>query len=80
MSREVGQLQKSRFAEKSGVRLLVFGFLVPLHAMAGVSGVSMSVRQTSIPGAVAEVTHSAWTLQLVGATGEVCTLSWRTFG
>src|SRR5271169_2349498 len=24
-------------------------------------------------------THSAWTLELVGATGKVCTVSWRTF-
>ena len=64
---------------KSGVRSLVFGFLVPLHAMAEVGGVSISVRQTPIPGDVVDETHSAWTLQLVGATGKVCTVSWRTF-
>ncbi len=64
---------------KAGVRSLVFGFLVPLHAMAEVGGVSISVRQTSIPGDVVDETHSAWTLQLVGATGKVCTVSWRTF-
>jgi hypothetical protein len=64
---------------KAGVRSLVFGFLVPLHAMAEVGGVSISVRQTSIPGDVVDETHSAWTLQLVGATGNACTLSWRTF-
>jgi hypothetical protein len=64
---------------KAGVRSLVFGLLVPLHAMAEVGGVSISVRQTSIPGDVVDETHSAWTLQLVGATGKVCTVSWRTF-
>jgi hypothetical protein len=64
---------------KAGVRSLVFGFLVPLHAMAEVGGVSVSVRQTSIPGDVVDETHSAWTLELVGATGKVCTVSWRTF-
>src|ERR1700758_504228 len=37
---------------KAGVRSLVFGFLVPLHAMAEVGGVSISVRQTPIPGDV----------------------------
>ena len=31
---------------KSGVRSLIFGFLVPLHAMAEVGGVSISARQT----------------------------------
>jgi len=64
---------------KAGVRSLVFGFLVPLHAMAEVGGVSVSVRQTSIPADVVDETHSAWTLALVGATGKVCTVSWRTF-
>jgi hypothetical protein len=64
---------------KPGVRSLIFGFLVPLHAMAEVGGVSISVRQTPIPGDVVDETHSAWTLELVGATGKVCTLSWRTF-
>ena len=64
---------------KAGVRSLVFGFLVPLHAMAEVGDVSISVRQTSIPGDVVDETHSAWTLELVGATGKVCTVRWRTF-
>jgi hypothetical protein len=64
---------------KAGVRSLVFGFLVPLHAMAEVGGVSISVRQTSIPGDVVDETHSAWTLELAGATGKVSTVSWRTF-
>ena len=64
---------------KPGVRTLVSGFLVPLHAMAEVGGVSISVRQTSMPGDVVDETHSAWTLELVGATGKVCTVTWRTF-
>jgi len=64
---------------KAGVRSLLSSFLVPLHAMAEVGGVSMSVRQTPIPGDVVDETHSAWTLELVGATGKVCTVSWRTF-
>ena len=64
---------------KSGVRSLIFGFLAPLHAMAEVGGVSISVRQTPIPGDVVDETHSAWTLELVGATGKVCTVNWRTF-
>jgi hypothetical protein len=64
---------------KAGVRSLIFGFLVPLHAMAEVGGVSISVRQTPILGDVVDETHSAWTLELVGATGRVCTVNWRTF-
>jgi hypothetical protein len=64
---------------KAGLRSVVFGFLVPLHVMAEVGGVSIAVRQTSIPGDGADETHSAWTLELVGATGRVCTVNWRTF-
>jgi hypothetical protein len=64
---------------KAGVRALVFGFLVPLHAMAEVGGVSISVRQTPIPGDVVDETYSAWILELVAATGKACTVSWRTF-
>jgi hypothetical protein len=64
---------------KARVRSLVFSFLEPLHAMAEVGGVSISVRQTLIPGDVVDETHSAWTLELVGATGKVCAPSWRTF-
>jgi hypothetical protein len=64
---------------KPGLRSLIFGFLVPLHAMSEVGGVSIAVRQRPIPGDVVDETHSAWTLELVGATGKVCTVSWRTF-
>jgi hypothetical protein len=64
---------------KAGLRSLVFGFFVPLHAMTEVGGVSISVRQPPIPGDVVDETHSAWTLELVGTTGKVCTVSWRTF-
>jgi len=39
---------------KARMRSLVFSFLVPLHAMAEVGGVSISVRQTPIPGDVVD--------------------------
>jgi hypothetical protein len=64
---------------KAGVRSLVFSFLVPLHAMAELGGVSISVRETAIPGDVVDETHSAWTLELVALSGKICTVNWRTF-
>jgi hypothetical protein len=64
---------------KAGVHSLLFSFLVPLHAMAEACGVSISIRETEIPGDVIDETHSAWSLELVGASGRICTLSWRTF-
>ena len=45
--------------------------------MAEVGGVSISIRQTAIPGDVTDETHSAWTLKLVGVSGKICTVSWR---
>src|SRR5258705_13484727 len=47
---------------KDRVRSLLATFLVPLHVMAEVGGLSISIRQTAIPGDVAGETHSAWTL------------------
>jgi hypothetical protein len=65
---------------KEKVRTLLFNFLVPLHVMAEIGGLLISIRQTAIPGDVAaDETHSEWTLELVGVSGRSCTLSWRAF-
>ena len=64
---------------KERVRSLVLNFLVPLHVMAEVGGLSISIRESPIPGDAANETHSIWTLELVGLSGKTCTLSWRTF-
>src|SRR5215467_167219 len=63
---------------KARVSLLLYDFLIPLHIMAEIGGVSISIRQITMPGDVAGETHSAWTLDLVGASGKSCTLRWRT--
>jgi hypothetical protein len=62
---------------KERVRSLLFGFLVPLHAMAEAGGVSISIRHTAIPGDAIDETHSAWTLELVGVPGKIRTVNWR---
>src|SRR5258705_13634655 len=62
---------------KDRVRSLLTNFLVPLHVMAEIGGLSISIRQTAIPGDVAGETHSAWTLDLVGVSGRTCTVTWR---
>jgi hypothetical protein len=63
---------------KEKVRSVLLNFLVPLHIMAEIGGVSISIRQITMPGDAAGETHSAWALDLVGASGRSCTLSWRT--
>jgi len=62
---------------KERVRSLLFNFLVPLHVMAEIGGLLISIRQTAIPGDVAGETHSAWALDLVGVSGRSCTVTWR---
>src|SRR6195256_2211675 len=62
---------------KARVRSLLANFLVPLHVMAEVGGLLISIRQTTIPGDAGDETHSAWILELVGVSGRTCTLRWR---
>jgi hypothetical protein len=63
---------------KERVRTLLSNFLVPLHVMAEVGGLLISIRQCPIPGDSApNETHSSWTLELVGVSGRSCTVSWR---
>jgi len=64
---------------KPRVRSILLDFLIPLHIMAEVGGLSVSIRQAAIPGDAAGGTHSSWTLDLVGVSGKTCTLSWHTF-
>src|SRR5260370_10322152 len=63
---------------KARVRALLANFLVPLHVMAEVGGLSISIRETAIPGDVADETHSAWRVELVGASGKTCHLTSAT--
>jgi hypothetical protein len=63
---------------KARVRSLLANFLVPLHVMAELNGLLVSIRQSAIPGDVAGETQSAWTLELVGVSGRTCAVSWCT--
>jgi hypothetical protein len=70
--------QEEPIRGKARVRSFIGNLLVPLHVMAEIGGLLISIRQTAIPGdAAADETHSAWTLELVGGSGRSCTLSWR---
>jgi len=72
------ETQEEVIRGKPSVRALLYNFLVPLHVMAEVGGLSISICQTTIPGDIADETHSAWTLDLVGVSGRTCTVTWRT--
>src|SRR5260370_5144554 len=62
---------------KARVGSLLLNFLVPLHVMAEVGGLAISIKETTISGDAANEIHSAWTLSIVGVSGKTCTLNWR---
>jgi hypothetical protein len=61
---------------KEKVRPFLLNLLVPLHVMAEVAGLSVSVQQTAVPGDTANETHSAWRIDFTGVGDNCCTLKW----
>ncbi len=62
---------------KAQIYPILLNFLVPLHVMAEVAGLSVSVQQTAIPRDTANETHSAWRVDFTGIGGKRCTLKWH---
>ncbi len=62
---------------KASVRPFLLDFLVPLHVMAEVAGLSTSVQVTEVPRDSADQTHSAWKIDFTGVGGRRCTLKWK---
>ena len=69
--------QQEPIRGKARVGSLLLNFLVPLHVMAEVGGLAISIKETTIPGDAANEIHSAWTLNIAGVSGKTCTLNWR---
>ena len=61
---------------KAAVRARLADFLVPLHVLAEIVGVSVSIQWSPITGDRSDETHSAWTLELRGVTGASCKVTW----
>jgi len=62
---------------KERVRAFLSNFLVPLHVMAEVAGLSVAVQQTEVPRDSANETHSRWKIDFTGVGGRRCTLKWN---
>ena len=60
------------------IRALLFKFLVPLHVMAEIGGLSVQIRESPILGDTEDETHSAWSVDLIGVSGRTCHISWCT--
>src|ERR1700692_4281825 len=70
--------EESRETIRGKERIISFlvNFLAPLHVMAEVAGLSISIQQTAVPRDTANETHSAWRLDFTGVGGRRCTLKW----
>jgi len=62
---------------KERVRPFLLNFLVPLHVMAEVAGLSISVQQAEVPRGSANETYSGWKIDFTGVGGRRCTLKWK---
>ena len=61
---------------KSRLKSLLLGFLVPLHMMAEMGGLWVSIHEAPIPSDSLDVQHSEWFLELIGVTGRRVTQAW----
>ena len=61
---------------KQRLKSLLLGFLVPLHIMAEMGGLWVSIHEASIPGDSLDEQHSEWSLELIGVTGRRVTQVW----
>jgi hypothetical protein len=61
---------------KHRLKSLLLGFLVPLHMMAEMGGLWVSIHEASIPGDSLDEQHSEWSLELIGVTGRRVTEAW----
>ena len=60
------------------IRALLFKFLVPIHVMAEIGGLSVQIRESRTLGDTADETHSVWSVDLIGVSGRTCQISWCT--
>ena len=70
--------ESSAIFGKQQMRALLYRFLVPIHVMAEIGGLSVQIRESPIHGDTADETHSAWSVDLTGVSGRTCKLTWCT--
>jgi hypothetical protein len=61
---------------KSRLKSLLLVFVAPLHMMAEMGGLWVSIHEASIPGDSLDEQHSEWSLELIGVTGRRVTEAW----
>ena len=65
-------------AGKSRVRPVLFNFLVPLHVMAEIGGLAVTLRYSTLHSDKRGEQHAEWSLDLLGILGRRVTLHWSS--
>src|SRR5258708_7443369 len=61
---------------RARLKSLLVGFLAPVHIMAEIGGLLVSVGETPIASDSLDEQHSQWSVDLVGVTGRAVRVSW----
>jgi hypothetical protein len=61
---------------RDGLKSALLPLLVPLHIMAEIEGLSVSVSERPIASDSLDEQHSQWSLELVGVSGRAVRISW----
>ena len=61
---------------RARLKSLLEGFLAPVHVMAEIGGLSVSVNERPITSDSLDEQHSQWSVELVGVTGRAVRVSW----
>src|SRR5580700_7734729 len=75
---EVSDGENGPVLGRERIPALLSKFLVPLHVMAEIGGLSVQIRESPILGDTADETHSTCSLDLIGVSGRTCQISWCT--
>jgi hypothetical protein len=65
-------------AGKSRVLSVLFNFLVPLHVMAEIGGLAVTLRYSTLHSDRRGEQHAEWSLDLLGILGRRVTLQWSS--
>jgi hypothetical protein len=61
---------------KERMKSALLTFLGPLHMMAEIAGLDVSITESRVPSDLVDVQHSEWSLELVGVTGRSVKATW----
>jgi hypothetical protein len=71
-----GEASAKPLVGRERLKLALLSFLTPLHVMAEIGGLRVSIQTAPIPSDCIDEQHSKWTLELAGVTGRTVRTTW----